>query len=536
MLVLISLLFIISQSPDQLSKEMELDYLILNKKYPEALELAKELYSQTGDLTFLKKITLLEFLNGNEERGIESGLKYLENVVDSAIFFLLANVLKVKGNLLLLDKVLDKHKDNDTVDLYRGYLYYEIGDFDKAYSFMSRRKELILEKVFFAPAYLYILMELNKEEELSDFVELVPEPTLELTYAKALFLWCVGKNQEALERFNKVFEEYEYRDLYFLQAYMTFLEEIGDFPKSDSLAELLISLSPLNGEVRKAVGIHYYNVGNFMASFTSLLIAGSLLEGDGEIHYYLARLLVASRSFHDALSEIDKALKLDPYSKDYRYYRIYILLNMDSVGLAMREVYNLQAQGIKEGYFYYLKAQCLDKMGDFKGAHENFKVALLKDSTNLKRYRDFLLHAKEKKIDIDFEFYLRKVLGVCESASDSIDVSSLALELGKYDIAIEILEGFASKDSITPEVLNNLAYALCEANRDLEKALGFIDKALELEPYKYEYIDTKAWILYKLGRIEEARYYIQMAIELGGEKKEEIRYHWEVINGKKWDK
>ncbi|MEO0235518.1 MAG: hypothetical protein ABIM02_02205, partial [candidate division WOR-3 bacterium] len=178
MLVLISLLFIISQSPDQLSKEMELDYLILNKKYPEALELAKELYSQTGDLTFLKKITLLEFLNGNEERGIESGLKYLENVVDSAIFFLLANVLKVKGNLLLLDKVLDKHKDNDTVDLYRGYLYYEIGDFDKAYSFMSRRKELILEKVFFAPAYLYILMELNKEEELSDFVELVPEPTL----------------------------------------------------------------------------------------------------------------------------------------------------------------------------------------------------------------------------------------------------------------------------------------------------------------------------------------------------------------------
>lgn len=533
MLVLISLLLILSQSPDKLSKELEMNYLEANRKYAEALELAKELYSETGELVYLKKITILEFLRGNEERGVEYGLKYLESAVDPEIFFLLVNTLEKTGKLLLLKEKLDTHAEKDSIDLYRAFLHYKFGEFGEAYKYMSKHISDVKENVVFTSSYFDILWRLGKKEELYDFLEQVPDLSSELTYLKALYFRLLDNTQKAAEKFDKLYREYNYRDFGFLKLYMNFLEEIGNIPRADSVAELMVSLNPFNGEAYKSVGIYYYKVGNYTASFISLLVANGLTEGDSEIHYYLARVLVALGSYYDALSEIDKALKFLPDSKDYRYYRIYVLLNIDSVGLAMREVYSLQTEDPQESYFYYIKAQCLDKIGDHKGASKNLKEALIRDSLNLKRYWDLLSHAKNRNINIDVDFYLRKALKVSRNASDSVNVSYLALELDKYNIAIEILENFASRDSVPPELLNNLAYALCEANKDMERALNYVNRALDAQPDNYIYLDTKAWILYKLGRSEEAKYYIQRALELGGEKEEEIRYHWEVINEKK---
>ena len=63
-------------------------------------------------------------------------------------------------------------------------------------------------------------------------------------------------------------------------------------------------------------------------------------------------------------------------------------------------------------------------------------------------------------------------------------------------------------------VLNNYAYCLAEEGNELEKAEQMSRRTIEAEPDNATYLDTYAWILYKLQRYEEARTHIEHAIEV----------------------
>lgn len=66
--------------------------------------------------------------------------------------------------------------------------------------------------------------------------------------------------------------------------------------------------------------------------------------------------------------------------------------------------------------------------------------------------------------------------------------------------------------------LNNYAYHLSLGGKNLERALKMIDRALELSDKNATYLDTKAWILYKMGRYAEAKTTMQQALSLYGGK------------------
>lgn len=51
---------------------------------------------------------------------------------------------------------------------------------------------------------------------------------------------------------------------------------------------------------------------------------------------------------------------------------------------------------------------------------------------------------------------------------------------------------------------NDLAWVYVEEGKNLDEALRLVDKALELDPNRFQLLDTKAEILYRMGRIEEA--------------------------------
>ena len=80
--------------------------------------------------------------------------------------------------------------------------------------------------------------------------------------------------------------------------------------------------------------------------------------------------------------------------------------------------------------------------------------------------------------------------------------------------------------------LNNYAYFLSEEDKELEKARKMSRRALELSENNPTYLDTYAWILYKMGEYSEAMDYIKLAIELAeeqGEISEEYEEHKEAI-------
>lgn len=78
----------------------------------------------------------------------------------------------------------------------------------------------------------------------------------------------------------------------------------------------------------------------------------------------------------------------------------------------------------------------------------------------------------------------------------------------------------------SPVILNNFAYYLSEEQRDLEEALKMSARANELDPQNATYLDTQAWVLYRLGRYEEAQTLMRQALVLDATGSSELLLHY----------
>ena len=75
-------------------------------------------------------------------------------------------------------------------------------------------------------------------------------------------------------------------------------------------------------------------------------------------------------------------------------------------------------------------------------------------------------------------------------------------------------------------VLNNYAYYLAVEGRDLDRALALSSRVVELTDNNPTYLDTHAWVLFRLGRAEEARKIMQQAVALDGRNSPELLVHY----------
>lgn len=75
-------------------------------------------------------------------------------------------------------------------------------------------------------------------------------------------------------------------------------------------------------------------------------------------------------------------------------------------------------------------------------------------------------------------------------------------------------------------VLNNYAYFLAERGVELDKAKEMSAKTLEKQPNDATYLDTYGWVLFKMEDYQDAKQFLEKAIENGGNKSAEVIAHY----------
>ena len=93
-------------------------------------------------------------------------------------------------------------------------------------------------------------------------------------------------------------------------------------------------------------------------------------------------------------------------------------------------------------------------------------------------------------------------------------MGNLLQEQGSVKEAYECYDKALQYKPANHLALNNYAYCLAEEGIELEKAEQMSRLTIEAEPDNTTYLDTYAWILYKLQRYDEARTHIEHAIEV----------------------
>jgi len=96
--------------------------------------------------------------------------------------------------------------------------------------------------------------------------------------------------------------------------------------------------------------------------------------------------------------------------------------------------------------------------------------------------------------------------------------------VGKYDLADSLYNEIIRDNPDDDVALNNHAYSLAVRGVSLKKALNMISRALQKEPENSSYLDTKGWILYKLGKFQEALQWVEKSLGTENENSEVLEH------------
>lgn len=84
-------------------------------------------------------------------------------------------------------------------------------------------------------------------------------------------------------------------------------------------------------------------------------------------------------------------------------------------------------------------------------------------------------------------------------------------------------------DSLNVSALNNLAYYLSLRKEKLDTAEKYSKKTLELEPDNTTFLDTYAWVLFQQGRFEEAKAWIEKAVNKSNPSSAVLEHYGDIL-------
>jgi len=212
------------------------------------------------------------------------------------------------------------------------------------------------------------------------------------------------------------------------------------------------------------------------------------------------------------LMEVDYQIGLNHYSKAYALLKPLLFSSIRN--------YNLWLQGIQLSF----------NSGDAQDAVLTCSKALelFPDSTLINYfYSVSLFQVKDYKAvlcvvdDIDMNSLTDNgmLLQVLSIKAESLN------GLKRFNESDTVFESILLLDPYNSISLNNYAYYLSERGEKLEKALSYSEKAVGLEPGNSTYMDTYAWVLFKMNRFEDAWIYIERALDLGGNNDSDVLLH-----------
>ncbi len=264
-------------------------------------------------------------------------------------------------------------------------------------------------------------------------------------------------------------------------------------------------------------------------------------KGQASLHFATLRQLFLL----DEVPLADKIARFERLAANQSLYRRYFL-DMSDLALVLTTHYPGRDEVIE------LYSDHLIRIGDAEGALSMLKSRLYRENPRLETFlqvmeietwlgradsvtmysdRALALYPDEQRIYM-LRSSAEQYLGRMKQARRTLDralkvatndslrseiygaIGTLWHEEGNLRKTFAAYEKALRYDSNNVLVLNNYAYFLAVEERDLDRALGMASRAVKLRENDSTFLDTYAWVLYRLARFAEAKKVMQQALPL----------------------
>ena len=264
--------------------------------------------------------------------------------------------------------------------------------------------------------------------------------------------------------------------------------------------------------------IETYNAENNLDSvkvFAERMIAiGEVTAADRIVYERIGAVLMRARLREQASGIFQKMLKFEPENRFALFYLGRIEVDSSRYDAAKSYFDRLIAADstVPDGWtnlaYVYQQKKDLDKAEDILETASRYVTS---DRDNI---QFFLAQILSQKNQSDSAIAVLK--NAINDGGDTIRaLFQVGAEYEKLKDVPKAVETFELLLSISPDhhpTLNYLGYMLAERGERLPEALEMIERALKSEPQNGAYLDSYAWVLYKLGRYQDALLQIQKAV------------------------
>lgn len=378
---------------------------------------------------------------------------------------------------------------------------------------------------------------LNRLEELDGMNE-------RISYSKADLYFKMNNGKAAVAEMKKLADQYPY-DLNYRNAYADMLLANDQDKKAFDIYREILKEEPGNSKVLMSLRTYFQANGNTAAadSTTIKILTASNANTDEKIYILRQEVMENENDGGDST----KVLQL--------FERTIAAKDSDpSIGLLMASYMELKQMPQEE--INKVLEGVLAKAPDNAAARLQL-IAAAWQKKDFDRVVSLCAAARQyNPEEMAFYYYQGVALAQQDKNTEAIetfrngvgvinDNSSPDIVSDLYAILGDLLhqngdkqEAYAAYDSCLqwkPEnysCLNNYAYYLCEDGGDLNKAEQMSYKTIKAEAKNATFLDTYAWILFRLERFAEAKIYIEQTLQCDSDSSAVIVEHAGDIHAK----
>lgn len=334
-----------------------------------------------------------------------------------------------------------------------------------------------------------------------------------------------------------------------LFAYSRVAAVLGEYERALELLEKTSRMDPDNQEV----ALSYISILQRLDRFEEALAwTEKALQRNHKDNFDLrlayARLLTDVRRYDDAVKQFEILIGEEPDNEDVAFALGLLHLQSNKVDEAEKYFLKLtQRRSRSNEVNYYLGRIAEDRDDPVKAAiwyqgvqsGQNYLDAQIRIALMLAkqdRLEDARKHLQSIRTSSDGESAMviqaeAELLVESQRLDEAMKIYDTALEnrydpdllysramlaekMDRMDVLEEDLRLIIQRDPQNAQALNALGYTLADKTDRFEEAEKLIDQALKIRPDDHYILDSKGWVLYRLGRLEEALVYLRRAHEL----------------------
>ena len=350
---------------------------------------------------------------------------------------------------------------------------------------------------------------------------------------------------EAMRRLTAPFEGNPHA----LYAFAKLAARAGELEQATELLESLLSIDPNHERGAVFYARVLQQTGNITAALETLERSLEKNQDSQAVRMTYARLLVDAKHYDEARQQFEVLTEQAPDNVDVRYALGLLLLQTNYPQEAKIHFEFLTDFPERRVTAYYYLGQIAETADDleaaraaysrvdrgehFLNAHIRIAVILAKLGETEKA-RQHLDGIPRQDAEQDIRIYRAEaeILSRNDQLEDAMDVYDRALDeyagqadllyaramlaekLDRLDILERDLRAILSEEPDHAEALNALGFTLADRTDRYDEALVLLERALELKPDDFYVIDSMGWVLYRVGRLEEAIEYLRRAFSI----------------------